>query len=105
MHLLRQKHSATPRATYFACALSLYSIISFKDQQCKNIAIMHEQSKWHEAQPSASDEASALLLLSNLGRKHILMAWSEAEGPNLKKILISFSQIRPRIGKCRNNDL
>ena len=41
---------------------------------------MYEQSKWHEAQPSASDEASALLLLSNLGRKHILMARSEAEG-------------------------
>ena len=35
-----------------------------------NIVIMHKQSKWHEAQPSASDEASALLLLSNLGRKH-----------------------------------
>ena len=46
-----------------------------------NIVIMHKQSKWHEAQPSASDEASALLLLSNLGRKHILMARSEAEGP------------------------
>ena len=45
---------------------------------------MHEQSKWHEAQPSASDEANALLLLSNLGRKHILMARSEAEGPNFK---------------------
>ena len=43
---------------------------------------MHKQSKWHEAQPSASDEASALLLLSNLGRKHILMAQSKAEGPN-----------------------
>ena len=43
---------------------------------------MHEQSKWHEAQPSASDESNALLLLSNLGRKHILMARSEAEGPN-----------------------
>ena len=43
---------------------------------------MHKQSKWHEAQPSASDEASALLLLSNLGCKHILMARSEAEGPN-----------------------
>ena len=43
---------------------------------------MHKQSKWREAQPSASDEASALLLLSNLGGKHILMAWSEAEGPN-----------------------
>ena len=46
---------------------------------------MHEQSKWHEAQPSASDEANALLLLSNLGRKHILMARSEAEGPNFLK--------------------
>ena len=43
---------------------------------------MHKQSKWHEAQPSASDEASALLLLSNLGRKHILMAQIKAEGPN-----------------------
>ena len=50
-----------------------------------NIAIMHEQSKWHEAQPSASDEANALLLLSNLGRKHILMARSKAEGPNFLK--------------------
>ena len=46
---------------------------------------MHEQSKWHEAQPSASDDASALLLLSNLGRKHILMAQREAEGPNFLK--------------------
>ena len=52
-----------------------------------NIAIMHEQSKWHEAQPSASDEASALLLLSNLGCKHILMARSKAEGPNFQKYL------------------
>ena len=43
---------------------------------------MHEQSKWHEAQPSASDDASALLPLFDLGRKHILMAKSEAEGPN-----------------------
>ena len=42
---------------------------------------MHMQSKWHEAQPSASGEVSALLLLSNLGRKHILMAWSDAEAP------------------------
>ena len=48
-----------------------------------NIAIMHKQSKWHKAHPSASDEASALLLLSNLGHKHILMAQSEAEGPNI----------------------
>ena len=47
-----------------------------------NIAIMHKQSKWHEAQPSASDEASALLLLSNLGHKYILIARSEAEGSN-----------------------
>ena len=48
---------------------------------------MHKQSKWHEAQPSASDEASALLLLSNLGCKHILMAQSEAEGPHFLKYL------------------
>ena len=47
--------------------------------------MMHKQSKWHKAQPSASDESSALLLLSNLGRKHILMAQSKAEGTNLKK--------------------
>ena len=33
-----------------------------------NIVIKHKQSKWHEAQPSSSDEASALLLLSNLGQ-------------------------------------
>ena len=33
-----------------------------------NIVIMHKQSKWHEVQPSASDEVSALLLVSNLGR-------------------------------------
>ena len=57
---------------------------------------MHKQIKWHKAQPSASDEASALLLLSNLGRKHILMARSEAE-PQFLKILISVSQIRPKI--------
>ena len=43
---------------------------------------MHKQSKWQKVQPSASDEASALLLLSNLGCKYILMAQSEAEGPN-----------------------
>ena len=49
--------------------------------------MMHKQSKWHEVQPSASDEASALLLLSNLGRKHILMARSKAEGPNFQKYL------------------
>ena len=29
-----------------------------------NIAMMHKQRKWHEAQPNASDEASALLLLA-----------------------------------------
>ena len=59
-------------------------IISALAYALQNIAIMHEQSKWHEAQPSASDEANALLLLSNLGRKHILMARSEAEGPNFQ---------------------
>ena len=47
-----------------------------------NIVIMYEQSKWQEAQLSASDEANTLLLLSNLGRRHILMARSKAEGPN-----------------------
>ena len=36
--------------------------------------IIHEQSEWPEAQPRASNEASVLLPLSNLGRKHILMA-------------------------------
>ena len=44
--------------------------------------MIHEKSEWPEAQPRASNEASVLLLLSNLGRKHILMAQSEAEGPN-----------------------
>ena len=48
-------------------------------------------------QPRASNEASVVLSLSNLGRKQILMAQSEAEGPNLKKILISVSQIRPKV--------
>ena len=43
---------------------------------------MYEQSKLPEVQQSASDEANALLLLSNLGLKHILMARSEAESPN-----------------------
>ena len=38
------------------------------------------------AQPRASNEASVLLPLSNLGRKHILMAQSEAEAPILKDI-------------------
>ena len=52
---------------------------------------MQKQSKWHEAQPSASDKVSALLLLSNLGHKHILMAWSEAEGPIFKDIDICLS--------------
>ena len=46
---------------------------------------MHKQCKWHDTQPSASDEASALLLLSNLGHKDILMTRSEAEGPNFNK--------------------
>ena len=59
---------------------------------------MHKQSKWHEAQPSASDEANALLLLSNIGRKHILMAQSEAKGLNIFKMLFFVSQIRPKIG-------
>ena len=62
-------------------------INSALQNNCSNVVIIHEQSKWHEAQTSASDEANALLLLSNLGRKHILMARSEAEGPNLKKII------------------
>ena len=47
-----------------------------------NVVIIYEQIKWHEEQPSASDHASVLLPLSNLGRKHILMARSIAEGPN-----------------------
>ena len=47
-----------------------------------NQVIIHEQSEWPEAQLRASNEASVLLPLSNLGRKHILMAQSEAEGPN-----------------------
>ena len=34
----------------------------------------HEQNEWQEAQPSAFNEASVLLLLYNLGSKHILMA-------------------------------
>ena len=46
-----------------------------------NIVITHEQSEWHNVQPSTSDEVSVLLLLSNLGRKHILMARNEAKGP------------------------
>ena len=64
-----------------------YWYLSFKfGLKLDNIAIMHEQSKWHEAQLRASNEASVLLLLSNLGRKHILMAQSEAEGPNFLNI-------------------
>ena len=47
-----------------------------------NVLIINKQSKWHKAQPSATDDAIVLLLFSNLGRKHILMAQSEAEGPN-----------------------
>ena len=47
-----------------------------------NVVIIDEQSKWHKAHTSASDNASVLLPLSNLGRKHILMAQSKAEGPN-----------------------
>ena len=47
---------------------------------------MHEQSKWHEAQPGTSNEASVLISLFNLGRKQILMAQSEAEGPNFINI-------------------
>ena len=43
---------------------------------------MYEQSEWPEAQPRVSNEASVFLTLSNLVRKHILMAQSEAEGPN-----------------------
>ena len=46
---------------------------------------MHKQSKWHKVQQIPSDEANAILLLSNLGCKHILMARSEADGPNFQK--------------------
>ena len=62
-----------------------------------NWVIIHEQSEWPEVQPRASNKASVLLPLSNLGRKHILMAQNEAEGPNCFEILISVSQIRPKI--------
>ena len=47
-----------------------------------NWVIIHEQSEWPEVQPRASNKASVLLPLSNLSRKPILMAQSEAEGPN-----------------------
>ena len=54
----------------------------FSSPRWYNNVIIYEQSEWPEAQPRASNEASVLLPLSNLGRKHILMAQSEAEGPN-----------------------
>ena len=60
-----------------------------------NIVIMYEQSKWQEAQLSASDEANTLLLLSNLGRRHILMAQSDVEGPNFQKY--SFLSLKFRL--------
>ena len=66
----------------FEISLTLIKISLKQEIWLNIIVIMHKQSKWHEAQPSAPDEANALLLLSNLGRKHILMAGSIAEGPN-----------------------
>ena len=48
-----------------------------------NAVVVHELSKWHEAQLSVSDDACLLLPLSTLVHKQGLMARSEAEGPNL----------------------
>ena len=48
-----------------------------------NAVVVHELSKWHEAQLSVSDDACVLLPLSTLVHKQGLMARSEAEGPNL----------------------
>ena len=56
--------------------------INLRNLEKNNKEIIHDQSEWHEVQPSASNEVSVLLLLSNLGRKHILMARSKAEGTN-----------------------
>ena len=47
-----------------------------------NVVIILEQSEWPDTQPRASNKVSVLLPLSNLGRKHILMAKNEADGPN-----------------------
>ena len=62
------------------------------------IGIIPEVKLVPEAQPRDTNNRGVLFLLSMLGRNHILMAQSEAEGPNFKKILISVSQIRPKIG-------
>ena len=47
-----------------------------------NIGIIHEVKLVHEAQQRDTNGQVVLLLLSTLGRKHILMARSFAEGPN-----------------------
>ena len=47
-----------------------------------NAVVVHELSKWHEAQLSFFEDACVLLPLSILDHKHGLMAQSEAEGPN-----------------------
>ena len=47
-----------------------------------NIGIIHEVKLVHEAQLRDTNGRVVLFLLSTLGRKHILMARSFAEGPN-----------------------
>ena len=47
-----------------------------------NIGIIHEVKLVPEAQPRDTNGRVVLSLLSTLGRKHILMARSLAEGPN-----------------------
>ena len=48
-----------------------------------NVVVIHELSKCHKSQPSASDDACVLLPSSNLVSKHGLMAQNEAEGPKI----------------------
>ena len=58
-----------------------------------NVVVIHELSKCHKSQPSASDDACVLLPSSNLVRKHGLMAQNEAEGPKIFKNIDSAPQI------------
>ena len=57
---------------------------------------MHKQSKWHEAQPSTSDEACALLLLSNLGRKPFSL---------IKKLVTYFARLIIILGLVESMNL
>ena len=63
-----------------------------------NKEIIPEVKLVPEAQPRDTNGRIVLFPLSTLGRKHLLMALSFAEGPNFFNIWVSNPQIRPNSG-------